>query len=52
MPEPTHPTSNVAERSPQDTLSQMIHGYETSQAIFVAVRLGIADLLQEACEVE
>ena len=48
MPEPTNPTSSVAERSPQDTLSQMIHGYETSQAIFVAVRLGIADLLKEA----
>jgi hypothetical protein len=45
MPEPTNPTSNAAERSPRDTLAQMISGYQTSQAIFVAVRLGIADLL-------
>jgi hypothetical protein len=48
MPEPTHPTSHAAERSPRDALSQIINGYQTSQAIFVAVRLGIVDLLKEA----
>jgi hypothetical protein len=35
------------EASPRDTLLQMINAFRTSQAIYVAATLGIADLLEE-----
>lgn len=47
MPERTDPSSDPAERSLENVLSQMIGGYRISQAIFVAVRLGIADSLKD-----
>jgi O-methyltransferase domain/Dimerisation domain len=37
----------MTEPSPQDQMARMITGYWTSQAIYVAARLGIADLLVE-----
>jgi hypothetical protein len=35
----------MTEPTPQDQLARMITGYWTSQAIYVAARLGLADLL-------
>ncbi len=36
--------------SPESVLSQMLWGYRASQALFVAVRLGIPDLLQDGAK--
>ena len=36
-----------ATESPESVLSQMLWGYRASQALFVAVRLGITDLLKD-----
>jgi hypothetical protein len=36
-----------AEKSPRETLTEMILGYRVSQLIYVAARLGIADLLKD-----
>src|SRR5262245_4607535 len=46
MSEPIRPASAASDTSPRDTLSHMIRGYLISQAIFVALRLGIIDVLQ------
>ena len=43
MPEATDPGSGGQDKSVENALSQMIWGYRTSQAILVAVRLGIPD---------
>src|SRR4051812_46230536 len=34
-------------RSPREMMVRMIHGFMISQAIYVAAKLGIADLLQD-----
>jgi hypothetical protein len=47
MPEATDPGSRGQEKSLEDVLSEMIWGYRNSQAIFVAVGLGITDLLKD-----
>jgi len=36
--------------SPENVLSQMLWGYRASQALFVAVRLGLADLLKDGAK--
>jgi hypothetical protein len=45
MPDPTDLRPGGLEKSRENDLSQMIWGYRMSQAIFVAVKLGIIDLL-------
>ena len=40
-------SQNAAPKSPADTLTDMIVAYRMSQLIYVAARLGIADLLQD-----
>lgn len=37
----------MVERSPQNELSQIIGAYQQSQAVYVAAKLGLADLLKE-----
>jgi len=41
------PSQDAVPKSPADTLADMIVGYRISQLIYVAARLGIADLLQD-----
>lgn len=47
MPEPANSGSSGQEKSPEHVLRQLIVGYRISQAIFVAVKLGIPDVLKE-----
>jgi hypothetical protein len=47
MPAPADSSSSGQEKSPEHALRQMIVGYRISQAIFVAVKLGIPDVLKD-----
>ena len=47
MPEVTDSGPTSQEESPESALSQMLWGYRGSQAIFVAIKLGIIDSLKD-----
>src|SRR5438093_181811 len=40
--------AKMAELSPQQQISRMLSGYWVSQAVYVAAKLGLADLLKDA----